>query len=113
MGFPTRSAITAVSLAITVMAFTGPLASADEPVVDIAVQCAAQYPGSLTAAPATALLVAPGDAYSWRCEQRSKIPGGGLISNLPVDVNAYCGTRGLGHAVPVDFQDPFSWKCRH
>ncbi|WP_280247616.1 hypothetical protein [Nocardia abscessus] len=111
MSSSTRSAIAAVSLALAAMAFTAPHASAEETAVDITAQCAAQYPASLTAAPATALLVAPGDAYSWRCEQRSRLPGGGLISNLPVDINAYCGARGLGHAAPVDFQDPYSWKC--
>ncbi|MGN2642502.1 hypothetical protein ACTD5D_41275 [Nocardia takedensis] len=66
----------------------------------------------MTAETATPILIAPGDAYSWRCEQRSKLPGGGLISNLPVDANTYCVARNLGYAVPLDPQDPDSWRCR-
>lgn len=102
----------ASTLALLSTAGTMGTAGAQETDVDINGQCSTQYPGSLTAEPATAILTAPGDAYSWRCEQRSKLPGGGLISNLPVDANTYCVTHNFGYAVPLDPQDPGSWRCR-
>ncbi|MEV0711586.1 hypothetical protein [Nocardia aurea] len=87
-------------------------ATAAETAVDLGTQCATQYPDTPTMFAATPTLVAPGNAYSWRCEQRLKLPGGGVIANLPVDAGRYCADHGLGHAVVLDSDDPQSWRCR-
>jgi hypothetical protein len=89
-----------------------PVASAEDYGVDMAEQCAVQYPDGLAFFPAYASIVAPHNAYSWRCEQVSKLPGGGVISNLPVDVESFCTRHGLGLAVVLNADDAGSWRCR-
>ena len=80
--------------------------------VNVGDQCQNQYPGGQTFQDATAYVVAPGDAYSWRCQQSSKLTGGGLVSNLAVDPGAYCTRLHLGTPVVVDPGNPGGWVCR-
>lgn len=83
----------------------------DKP-VDVDAQCRSQYPGRDTFLDATAYVVAPGNAYSWRCRQFSSLSGGGVVSNLAVDPSAYCVDRGLGTPVLIDASSPAGWICR-
>lgn len=85
-----------------------PTAAADpgDTVVDMQALCRLQYPGNDTFRDATPYLVAPGDAYSWRCQQSSA--AGGVVSNLAVDPGAYCARLRLGTPVV----SAASWVCR-
>lgn len=77
--------------------------------VDMGDQCRAQYPGNAEFLPAMAYLVAPRDAYSWRCKRISTSPRGGIVTDLAVDPNDYCARHGIGHAMisPI----PPNWEC--
>ena len=99
----------AVACAISVVA--APDALAAGPAVSISEQCHDQYPASPELGRGTEYLVAPSDAYSWRCQQVSTLPGGGVVGNLPVDVAAWCASRGLPAAVALNDADPHSWHC--
>lgn len=75
--------------------------------------CRAQYPGTNAFHDGSAYLTAPGDAYSWRCQQVSKSPGGGAISNLGIDPAAYCSiapNRGAPTLLKPGSSD--GWVCR-
>lgn len=78
--------------------------------VDMGEQCRAQYPGSADFLPAEAYLVAPRDAYSWRCKRASTSPKGGIVTDLAVDPNAYCSRFNAGHAV-ISATNPPNWEC--
>ncbi len=75
--------------------------------VDVGAQCAAQYPGVDGFRPGEAYLVAPGDAYSWRCKRVSASRDGGLIADLSVNPNAFCASQ---HAAPIAANPP-NWAC--
>jgi hypothetical protein len=72
--------------------------------------CAAQYPEGDNYVGGTAYLIAPGDAFSWRCQQVSKLPGGGAITGLGVDPDAYCRSFHQS-AVASNPGNPRSWTC--
>jgi hypothetical protein len=78
-------------------------------IVDMGAQCRAQYPGDADFLPAEAYLVAPRDAYSWRCRRISISPRGGIVTDLAVDPDAYCTRLGIGHAVISAI--PPNWEC--
>lgn len=75
--------------------------------------CQAQYPGRNTPFnDGSAYVVAPGDAYSWRCQQTSR-SGAGAISNLGINPAAYCSMLpNLGRPVPINPGSPDGWVCR-
>jgi hypothetical protein len=105
---------TALAAASAVACLCAPMAAAnpnDIP-VNVDAQCRDQYPGGQTFQDATAYVIAPGDAYSWRCQQSSKLPGGGQVSNLAVDPGAYCTRLHLGAPVINDASSPGGWACR-
>lgn len=94
-----------------ILAISAPNAVAQGPAVMIDQQCRDQYPDSPELGWGTPYLVAPSDAYSWRCQQVSTLPGGGVIGNLPVDIAAWCAARGLPPAEAINDADPYSWRC--
>ena len=74
-----------------------PVASASPgQIVDMAEQCREQYPRDAQFLPAEAYLVAPRDAFSWRCKRVSISPKGGIVGDLAVDLNAYCSRINAG-----------------
>ena len=79
-------------------------------IVDMGAQCRAQYPASAEFLPAEAYLVAPRDAYSWRCRRISISPRGGIVTDLAVDPDGYCTRLGIGHAVVSPTRPP-NWEC--
>ncbi len=91
-----------------------PVAAANpgDTAINVDDQCQNQYPGGQTFLDATAYVVAPGDAYSWRCQQSSNLAGGGMVSNLAVDPGAYCTRLHLGAPIVVDPSSPGGWVCR-
>lgn len=108
----TAATATLALAALTVGVLTGlttlPAAAASPgQSVDMNAQCAAQYPGGADFLPAEAYLVAPRDAYSWRCKRTSTSPNGGTVTDLAVDPNGYCPT---GRATPSATNPP-SWEC--
>ncbi len=98
--------------AVAYLAMPAAAANPGDLPVNVGDQCQSQYPGGQTFQDATAYVVAPGDAYSWRCQQSSKLIGGGLVSNLAVDPGAYCLRRHLGTPVVIDAGSPGGWVCR-
>lgn len=107
-----KIAACAALASVPVMLASSTPARADDLPIDVNAECASQYPDTPGAFAAHSILVAPGTAYSWRCSRQFKIPGGGVIATLPLDMNHYCATRHLGHAVVLDHTDPTSWRCR-
>ncbi len=96
--------------AITALFGSAPVALARPGhIVDMGAQCRAQYPGNADFLPAEAYLVAPRDAYSWRCRRISISPRGGIVADLGVDPDAYCTRLGIGHAVISVI--PPNWEC--
>ena len=79
-------------------------------IVDMAEQCRIQYPGNARFLPGQAYLVAPRDAFSWRCKRVSVSPDGGLIADLSVDPNAWCTRLNAGRAV-ISLTSPPNWQC--
>ncbi|WP_418005007.1 hypothetical protein ACNO8X_08995 [Mycobacterium sp. PDNC021] len=112
-----RTRLLSASAALAVALFGGaasalPLAWADPlggpgQFVDMGAQCAAQYPGVDGFLQGEAYLVAPGDAYSWRCKRVSASRDGGLIADLSVNPNAFCTSR---RAAPIAANPP-NWAC--
>jgi hypothetical protein len=77
--------------AVTIsLAGAAPAVAAPNPgdTVVMAAQCRNQYPAADGFSAGQAYLVAPRDAFSWRCKRVSA--SGGVIAELPVDPNAYC-----------------------
>ena len=73
-----------VVMVCAVTGLTPPAATANPgQLVDMNAQCAAQYPGGADFRPAEAYLVAPRDAYSWRCKRTSTSPNGGTVTDRP------------------------------
>lgn len=108
----------AAALGAAVLVLGGPLpvAHADDtgihqPQMDAL--CQAQYPGRNTPFnDGSAYVVAPGDAYSWRCQQTSR-SGAGAISNLGINPAAYCSMLpNLGGPALVNAGSPDGWVCR-
>jgi hypothetical protein len=60
--------------------------------------------------PGEAYLVAPRDAYYWRCKRSSTLPNGGVITDLSVDPGAFCSRYSAGRAV-VSVNNPPNWEC--
>jgi hypothetical protein len=88
-----------------------PVASASPGrIVDMAEQCREQYPRDAQFLPAEAYLVAPRDAFSWRCKRVSISPKGGIVGDLAVDPNAYCSRLNAGPAV-ISITHPPNWEC--
>lgn len=79
-------AFIAASVAVALAA--APHAAASPTFVDMGIACHDQYPAADGFSNGQAYLVAPSDAYSWRCKQVST--SGGVITDLPVNPNAYC-----------------------
>jgi len=75
-------------------------------------QCAFQYPADEVFQEGSAYVVAPGDAYSWRCQRVAKTPGGGAIADLGVDLANFCARRGATAAIN-DAGNAYSWSCRN
>jgi hypothetical protein len=68
-------------------------------------QCRNQYPAADGFLDGQAYLVAPRDAYSWRCKR--VFPTGGLIAELSVNPTAYCAPY---TATPANNGTP-DWNC--
>ncbi|WP_133066957.1 hypothetical protein [Mycolicibacterium sphagni] len=79
-------------------------------IVDMAEQCRIQYPGNAQFLPGQAYLVAPRDAFSWRCKRVSVSPDGGIIADLSVDPDAWCSRLNAGRAV-ISLTSPPNWQC--
>ncbi|MHA3021796.1 hypothetical protein ACXPWS_16285 [Mycobacterium sp. BMJ-28] len=79
--------------------------------IDPNAQCAYQYPADGAFQAGSAYVVAPGDAFSWRCQRVSRAPGGGIIADLGVDLANFCARQG-GAPVIANRADAFSWSCR-
>jgi hypothetical protein len=79
-------------------------------IVDMDRQCREQYPRDAQFLPAEAYLVAPRDAFSWRCKRVSISPNGGIVGDLAVDPNAYCSRFNAGPAV-ISVARPPNWEC--
>lgn len=93
-----------VGAAASLSLVMSPLAGADpgQPgPVDMNLQCSIQYPGEDGFGAGQAYLVAPQDAYSWRCRRV------GLSAELSVNPGAYCAPL---TAVPVNDGTP-NWRC--
>lgn len=95
-----RTGMSSAVLAVTATAALGfgvPVASA-QGFTDsqIGRQCEVQYPAGAGYTAGVAYLAPPGSASSWRCKQVSDPPGGGAITDLAVDLNAYCQQFGGG-----------------
>lgn len=110
------TATAALSAAALVGVLPLPVAHADDtgihqPQMDAL--CQAQYPGRNTPFnDGSAYIVAPGDAYSWRCQQTSR-SGAGAISNLGINPAAYCSmSPNLGGPVLKNPGSPDGWVCR-
>lgn len=100
----------AAALAAVVAVIAAPtVAAAPGRLVDMGDQCRAEYPADSTFLPAEAYLVAPRDAYSWRCKRISISPKGGIVTDLAVDPNGFCTRHNLGHAVVSAV--PPNWEC--
>lgn len=69
--------------------------------------CEHQYPETPDFHAGVAYLVAPSDAYSWRCKRSSVLAIGGTIADLPVDPRLGCTT---GRAKPIGGSSP-DWVC--
>lgn len=92
--------ITSLAAAVPAVAAPNP----GDPVV-MAEQCRNQYPAVDGFAAGQAYLVAPRDAFSWRCKRVSE--SGGVIAELPVDPNAYCSPNGAKPAA----DGSANWVC--
>ncbi|EHB45876.1 hypothetical protein MycrhDRAFT_6354 [Mycolicibacterium rhodesiae JS60] len=79
------AAAVTTSLVVAAPAVAAP--NPGDPVV-MGTQCSNQYPAIDGFSAGQAYLVAPRDAFSWRCKRVSA--SGGVIAELPVDPNAYC-----------------------
>ena len=108
-----RGSIVAVAATLAavaaVMAAPGATAAPGR-LVDMGDQCRAEYPADGAFLPAEAYLVAPRDAYSWRCKRISISPKGGIVTDLAIDPNGFCARHNLGHAV-VSVLLPPNWEC--
>jgi hypothetical protein len=71
----------------------------------VAALCSSQYPETPTYRAGEAYLVAPRDAYSWRCQRVSTSASGGTITDLPVDPTTLC----TGPAEPIPATP--NWRC--
>jgi hypothetical protein len=93
-----------VLLAVVVALVTAPsVASATDYGVDMSQACQISYGAGWQAE-----LTYPGQgAYGWRCW----VPPWGAIRKS-VNVQAYCSYFGLGTAVVLDPNNPYSWRCR-
>ena len=89
-----------------------PHADADSPIGIAAAnaQCAFQYPADGVFQAGSAYVIAPGDAYSWRCQRFAKTPGGGAISDLGLDLSNFCARQGATAAI-VDVANAYGWMC--
>lgn len=73
-------------------------------------QCEFQYPANAAFTAGSPYLVAPNDAYSWRCQRLSLAPNGGAITGLGVDLVNFC-QRNNGVANIDDPRRADSWRC--
>lgn len=110
-----RGMTTVLCTAALALAFPLPTANAaDAPIhqLEMDALCGAQYPGNNIYRDGTAYVVAPGDAYSWRCQQTSL--NGGAISNLGIDPGAFCSMPppNRGEPVLVNPGSSDGWVCR-
>lgn len=102
--------------AAAALALLGPIAAAnatdtpiDQPKMDEL--CFSQYPAASVYGGGFAYVVAPGDAYSWRCQQNA--PNGSALANLGIDPAAYCSLApGRGAAVLISAGSFNGWVCR-
>ncbi|MCV7270213.1 hypothetical protein H7J62_00005 [Mycobacterium tuberculosis variant bovis] len=102
----TRAAALLLAACGTAVSMATAAADPGDTPIDMRDLCRSQYPGNNTFQDATPYVVAPGDAYSWRCKQSST--AGGVVSNLAVDPNVYCTRLSLGTAIV----SAGSWVCR-
>lgn len=95
-----RAGMYSAALAFTTavaLGFGAPVANAQGFTdLEIGRQCEVQYPASAGYRAGVAYLAPPGSASSWRCKQVTDPPGGGAITDLAVDLNAYCQRFGGG-----------------
>lgn len=106
-GRPTRRGlaiqVAAISIGVATL-MSSPVATAapGQPgLVDMDEQCRLQYPGTDGFGIGQSYLVAPSDAYSWRCKRV------GLNAELPVNPQAYCSPH---RAEPAP--DGTNWECK-
>ncbi|MET7770264.1 hypothetical protein [Nocardia sp. NPDC005366] len=106
--FPTISGV----LAAFVFAATlgAPQAAAKDTDVSIQEQCQSQYPATSSLKAGSAYLLDEHNAYTWRCKQ-DPIGSAKAVTNLSVDVQAYCTRHKLGNAMARDIDNAYSWKC--
>jgi hypothetical protein len=89
------------------------VAAAQGPITgpDINGQCSLQYPAGGGYQQGSAYIAPPGDAYSWRCRQSADTPGGATITDLAVDLGAFCASHGAGRPSAANVAEPASWSC--
>lgn len=104
--------ITVSAGAVGVLGAPG-VAAAQGPITapDINGQCASQYPAGGGYQQGSAYVAPPGDAYSWRCRQSTDAAGGATITDLAVDLGAFCTGHGGGRPSAANVADPSSWSC--
>lgn len=95
---PVFAAAAALSLLLSPLATAAP---GQPGMVDMDQQCSIQYPGEDGFGAGRAYLVAPQDAYSWRCRRV------GLSAELSVNPSGYCAPL---RAVPMNDGTP-NWRC--
>lgn len=72
--------------------------------------CRVQYPAAGIYGDGFAYVVAPGDAFSWRCQQPSP---SGALSNLGIDPAAFCRMPpGYGAPTLINPGSSGGWVCR-
>jgi hypothetical protein len=102
---PAASSVAAVVITAAALLLTPPSAAGQPGPLDMNAQCRSQYPAADGFLDGQSYLVAPRDAYSWRCKRVS--PTGGIIAELPVNPNSYCAPF---TATPANNGTP-DWNC--
>ncbi|WP_433734879.1 hypothetical protein ACQP0C_41840 (plasmid) [Nocardia sp. CA-129566] len=106
--FSTISGILTAFVCAAVLA--APQAAATDTDVKIQEQCQTQYPATSSLKAGTAYLLDEHNAYTWRCKQ-DPIGSAKAVTDLSVDVQAYCTRHKLGNAMARDIYNAYSWKC--
>lgn len=103
--------ISGILSAFVLAAFiAAPQAAAKDTDVSIQEQCQSQYPATSSLEVGSAYLLDEHNAYTWRCKQ-APIGSAKAVTNLSVDVQAYCTRHKLGNAMARDIYNAYSWKC--
>ena len=113
VGETVRSALALLVVGVVGSVGFAPAAAANPVTItvdQVRMQCEAQYPRNAAFTAGSPYLVAPNDAYSWRCQRLSLAPNGGAITGLGVDLVDFC-QRNSGIAIIDDPRSPEGWRC--